>query len=326
MRASRLLTIQMLLQTRGRMSATELARALEVSVRTLHRDVDELTAAGVPVYAERGRAGGFRLLPGWSTSLTGFTPEEAQAVFLSGLPGAAADLGLAPRLRDAELKLLSALPEAWRGPARGVRERLHLDPVDWYREVAAPPQLQRISEAVWKDRQVAVRYASWNRTADRVLHPLGLVLKAGVWYLVADREGQPRTYRVDQIEEARVLDEPCTRPRNFDLAAHWRESVARFERDLLAGRADVAATARGLALLRQQSAALARVLRDVQRPADGERITLRIPVEADEQASAQLLRLAPDVEVLGPRPLREAVLVRLAAAADCYGLPRRRRS
>jgi predicted DNA-binding transcriptional regulator YafY len=320
MRASRLLTIQMLLQTRGRLSAGELARSLEVSVRTLHRDIDELTAAGVPVYAERGRAGGFKLLPGWSTSLTGFTPDEAQAVFLSGLPGPAADLGLAPRLRDAELKLLSALPEAWRGPARNIRERLHLDPVDWYREVAPPPQLQAISDAVWRDRQLAIRYASWDRTADRVVHPFGLVLKAGVWYLVAARDGQPRTYRVDQVETARVLDQPSQRPKGFDLAAHWRESVVRFERELLAASAEVAATARGLAQLRQQSAALAKVLRDVTPPTNGKRVTVRIPVEADEQASVQLLRLAPDVEVLGPRALRDAVVARLRGAAQCYGV------
>ena len=319
MRASRLLTIQMLLQTRGGMSATELARSLEVSVRTLHRDIDELTAAGVPVYADRGRSGGFRLLPGWSTSLTGFTPEEAQAVFLSGLPGPAADLGLAPRLRDAELKLLSALPEAWRGPARNVRERLHLDPVDWYREAGPAPHLQAISEAVWKDRQLSLRYASWTTTADRVVHPLGLVLKAGIWYLVAAREGEPRTYRVDQVETAQVLDAPCQRPKAFDLAAHWRESVARFERDLLTGRAQVAATARGLLQLRQQSAALAKALKDVVPPAEGERVTVRIPVEADAQAAGQLLRLAPDVEVLGPRALRDAVVARLEASACAYG-------
>lgn len=318
MRASRLLTIQMLLQTRGHMSAAELARALEVSVRTLHRDIDELTAAGVPVYAERGRAGGFRLLPGWSTSSSGFTPEEAQALFLSGQPQAAADLGLAPQLQDAELKLLSALPEAWRGPARDVRERLHLDPVDWYRELTPPRHLQAVSQAVWSNMQLALRYASWKKTGDVVVHPLGLVLKAGIWYLVAARKGQPRTYRVDQIEAARMLGEPCARPKKFDLAAHWRESVARFERELFAGHAEVAATARGLAQLRQQSAAVSKALRDVQPPADGERVIANIPVETDEQAAALLLRMAPDVQVRGPRSLRTAVLARLRALVDCY--------
>src|SRR6476620_10264283 len=153
MRASRLLTIQMLLQTRGRMTASELSAALEVSLRTVHRDIDELTAAGIPVYAERGRAGGFQLLPGWSTSLTGFTPAEAEAVFLGGLAGPAADLGLAGDVRSAELKLLSSLPATWQGPAQRIRSRLHLDPVDWYRETRAPEHLRAVSAAVWDERQ-----------------------------------------------------------------------------------------------------------------------------------------------------------------------------
>ncbi|MGZ5848029.1 MAG: helix-turn-helix transcriptional regulator [Ramlibacter sp.] len=319
MRAARLLTIQMLLQTRGRMSASALARALEVSVRTLHRDIDELTAAGVPVYAERGRAGGFQLLPGWTTSLTGLTPPEAEAVFLGGLAGPAADLGLGAQVRSAELKLLSALPATWQGPSQRIRSRLHLDPVDWYREAAPPQHLQAVSQAVWHERQLAIRYASWKRTATRVVHPLGLVLKAGVWYLVAARDGQPRTYRVDAIETLDVLQQASTRPKGFDLAAYWGDAVRRFEAELHAGRAEVAATARGLAALRQLGAPVARALRDVA-VADGEeRARVRIPVEADAQASAQLLRLAPEVEVLGPPALRQAVLDRLQAAAALYG-------
>jgi len=134
MRASRLLTIQMLLQTRGRLSARALAQALEVSVRTLYRDVDQLSAAGVPVIAQRGRDGGFELLDGWKTTLTGLTPSESQAVFLSGLAGPAAQLGLGDAVGSAQLKLLAALPAAWRDDAQRVAARLHLDPVDWYRE------------------------------------------------------------------------------------------------------------------------------------------------------------------------------------------------
>lgn len=320
MRASRLLTLQMLLQTRGGMSASELAGALEVSVRTVHRDIDELTAAGIPVYAERGRTGGFRLLPGWSTSLTGFTPSEAEAVFLGGLAGPAADLGLADQVRSAELKLLSALPAAWQGPAQRVRSRLHLDPVDWYRETQPPEHLQAVAAAVWNERQLAIRYASWTRTARQVVHPLGLVLKAGVWYLVAAREGRPRTFRVDNIEALEVLPAASVRPRGFDLAATWRESVQRFERELHTGQAEVAATARGLALLRQLSAAVARALREQQAAADGDaHVVVRIPVEGDAQAAAQLLQLAPHVQVLGPPSLREAVMERLAASAAAYG-------
>src|SRR3954471_5641435 len=247
MRASRLLTIQMLLQTRGRLSASELARSLEISVRTLYRDIDELTAAGVPVYAERGRAGGFQLLPGWKTTLTGFTPAEAEAVFLSGLPGPAADLGLGAQVQSAQLKLQAALPATMRGAAGRVSSRLHLDPIEWYREADPMPHLATVASAVWDERQLEIAYESWTRVARQVVHPLGLVLKAGAWYLVAAREQKLRTIRVSNISEARLLEGRSLRPRGFDLAKHWTESVKRFEQDLHAGEAEVAVTARGLA-------------------------------------------------------------------------------
>jgi predicted DNA-binding transcriptional regulator YafY len=319
MRAARLLNLQMLLESRGRMSATELARTLEVSVRTLYRDVDQLSAAGVPVYAERGRAGGFQLLSGWKTTLTGLTPQEAQAVFLGGLAGPAAELGLGGEVRSAQLKVLTSLPADWRGQAERVSARLHLDPVDWYRESEPPRWLAQVAGAVWDERQLAIRYASWTRSTRQVVHPLGLVLKAGVWYLVALREGKARTFRVGSIESLDVLPARATRPRRFDLAAYWRESVARFERELHSGRAHVAATARGLAQLRQMGAPVARALQDVASPAEGERIELEIPAEAEPQAAAQLLRLAPEVEVLGPPGLRAAVLRRLRESAALYG-------
>ncbi|HEY0825979.1 MAG TPA: WYL domain-containing protein, partial [Ramlibacter sp.] len=260
MRASRLLTIQMLLETRGRMSATALAQALEVSVRTLYRDIDGLTAAGVPVYAERGRSGGFQLLPGWKASLSGFTPSEAQAVFLSGLSGPAGELGLEQQVRAAQLKLLSSMPADWRGQAQRLSSRLHLDPVDWYRESEPSPHLAVVSSAVWDGVQLAITYESWKRTARQVVDPLGLVLKAGVWYLVAARERRPRTYRVSGISAVEVLSRPAARPEGFDLAAYWRDSVQAFEQALYSGQAEVLATARGIAHLRQMGAAVAHAL------------------------------------------------------------------
>lgn len=180
MRASRLLSLQMLLETRGTMSARALADALEVSVRTLHRDVDQLSAAGVPIYAERGRHGGFRLMEGWRTSLTGLTPSEAQAVFLSGLAGPAADLGLAHDVQGAQLKLLSALPASWRQQAQRVATRLHLDPIDWYREAEPVPHLATVATAVWDERQLRLRYDSWKKVATRTVEPLGLDRKSVV--------------------------------------------------------------------------------------------------------------------------------------------------
>ncbi|WP_295641200.1 YafY family protein [uncultured Methylibium sp.] len=325
MRASRLLSIQMLLQTRGRLSARALAEALEVSIRTLYRDVDELSAAGVPIYAERGRSGGFELLPGWKTTLTGLTPSEAQAVFLSGLAGPAAELGLAADVERAQLKLLAALPAPWRDGARRTSSRLYLDPVDWYREADDLPQLQRVASAVWDERQLAIRYESWQQTTRRTVHPLGLVLKAGAWYLVAMAvpDQKPRTYRVSNILEADVLEAAVRRPPRFDLAAHWRASVQRFEAELHRGEARVLATPLGLKSLGHLSSAVARAARAAapSRRADGRHL-LTIPIESIEHATGQLLRLAPDVEVMGPVALRRSMVERIRQLAVLYGTAR----
>lgn len=318
MRASRLLSIQMLLETRGRMSAPALARALEISVRTLYRDIDELTAAGVPVYAERGRAGGFQLLPGWKTTLTGLTPAEAEAVFLSGLGGPADDLGLRSQVQSARLKLVAAMPAPLRGRADRISSRFHLDPIDWYREADSLPHLATVATAVWEERQLAMGYESWTRSARQTVHPLGLVLKAGVWYLAAARARQVRTYRVSNIRDARLLEERCLRPKGFELVRYWKESVQRFESELYAGSAQVSATAGGLADLRRLSAPVARALRGAKEPPAGQRVEARIPVESIEQAAGQLLRLAPQVQVLAPAPLRQAIIERLHKACTAY--------
>ena len=320
MRASRLLSIQMMLETRGPMSAAALAEALEISVRTLHRDIDQLTAAGVPIYAERGRTGGFRLLDGWNTRLTGLTPSEAQVVFLSGLAGPAADLGLDKPLQGAQLKLLTSLPASSRTEAQKIQSRFHLDPVDWYREADAVPHLAIVAEAVWADRQLGMVYESWRDEAERVVHPLGLVLKAGVWYLVAAADGKPRTYRISNVKRAAMLEQKARRPVRFDLARYWAESVARFEADLYTDHADVLATPTGLRDLRYLNAAVARAVTQAgpARRQDG-RVALRIPIESVEHGAGQLLRLAPEVEVTGPARLRKALVSRLRQVSALYG-------
>jgi len=320
MRASRLLTLQMLLQARGRMSARALAEALQVSVRTLHRDIDQLSAAGVPVYAERGRSGGFALLDGWKTTLTGLTPGESQAVFLGGLAGPAAQLGLGADVQTAQLKLLAALPSGWRAQALTVAERLHLDPVDWYREQDAVPFLAIAAEAVWTGRQLALRYESWQRTSSRRVGPLGLVLKAGIWYLVALIGERPSTLRVGNIRAAERLEAPVARPADFELAAYWAESTRRFERELQRMEAIVLATPAGLQALSQLGSAAARAVAAAApaRRKDG-RVRLRVPIESTEQAAGQLLKLAPDVEALAPPALRAALRARVRALGALYG-------
>ena len=328
MRASRLLSLQMLLETRGRMSAQALADALEVSVRTLYRDVDQLSAAGVPIYAERGRHGGFALLPGWKTTLTGLTPSEAQAVFLSGLPGPAQDLGLGGDVEGARLKLLAALPAAWREDAQRVSARLHLDPVDWYRESEPTPHLATVAAAVWSGHQIRMRYESWKDTVERTVSPLGLVLKAGVWYLVAaptevvsGAGSEARTYRVSNLLAAAPLAAPVRRPARFDLAGYWAQSIQRFESGVYTGEAALLATPAGLQGLRALSSAVGRAVAAAppSRRKDG-RVPVTIPIESVEHACGQLMRLSPQVEVLRPVALRRALVERMRATARLYGL------
>lgn len=316
MRASRLLSIQMLSETRGRMGARALADALEVSVRTLYRDGDELGATGMTVISERGRTGGLALLRGWKTTLTGLTPSEAQAVFVSGLAGPAADLGLRNHVEQAQLKRMAALPAAWRDDARRASSRLYLDPMDWHREAETMPHLRLIASAVWGDRTLALRYQRWARASRQLVHPLGRVLKAGAWYLVAARDDRARTCRVSNIFKAVVQDGRAVRPGKFDLAAHWRASVRQCDGEAFKGEATVLATPAGLKGLACLSSAVAKRVAQVQMTADpSQRAKIRIPIESIEHATGQLIRLAPGVEVLERRALRRSTIERVTRVA-----------
>src|SRR5438105_2233804 len=183
MRASRLLSILMSLQARGRLTAAEMAEELEVSERTIYRDIDQLSAAGIPVISDRGRTGGFKLTDGFRTQLTGFTDGEAETLFLAGLPGPAAELGLADLMTMARAKLMAALPAG--AKAERIAARFHLDAAGWFRETDAVTPLPTIAHAVWNARYVQFRYAQGDESGIRKVGPLGLVLKAGIWYLVA---------------------------------------------------------------------------------------------------------------------------------------------
>src|SRR6266508_1729821 len=193
MRASRLVSLLLFLQTRGQMRAQDLADELEVSVRTIYRDVEALSAAGVPIYAERGPHGGVRLVEGYRTRLTGMTEDEARALFLSGLPGPAAELGLGTVMTAARLKVLAALPTELRVRASRLVERFYLDAAAWFRLDEPVPHLPTLAEAVWEGRRVQVTYDRGDESVPRLLEPLGLVLKAGTWYVAARREDEVRT-------------------------------------------------------------------------------------------------------------------------------------
>lgn len=314
MRASRLVQLLLLLQAGGGKTATVLARELEVSVRTVYRDVEALSAAGVPVYSEPGRGGGVRLVDGYRTRLTGLTTEEADAVLLAGLPGAAADLGLGTVLATAQLKMLAALPPELRGRATRIAERVHIDMPGWFHRPDDTPTLATLADAVWHDRRLALRYRRRDRTVDRVLDPLGLVMKAGTWYLVARDGADIRSYRAGRIDKAEPTGESFTRPASFDLAAHWATSADDFARSMLRVRARCRISPDHLALLRLSidPAAVGEVLASASPPDESGRVEVTVPSESYDVLTHALLSLGDHIEVLDPPELR----ARMAAVAS----------
>jgi predicted DNA-binding transcriptional regulator YafY len=321
MQAGRLLSIMLLLQARGRMSAPALAQVLEVSTRTILRDVDELSAAGVPIWGGRGRSGGFQLKAGWSTQLTGLTEPEVQALFLAGLPSAATELGLGTAATSARLKMVAALPDEWREQANNVAGRLHIDPVDWYRSSETPAALQEVAGAVWRNLRLKIQYESWRGVSKREVDPFGLVLKAGAWYLVAQPVGKKEalTFRLASIQSAITLQQRFKRPARFDLAAHWQASTQRFEAELYKHSAHIVASPRAQAWLangRVKAVALPDAPLDNNMPSGWAHFLL--PMESVEHGVRQMLGFGAEAKVLEPSALKTGLLQELEKLNAAY--------
>ena len=233
MRADRLLSILLLLQTGGRMSARELAERLEVSERTIHRDMEALSVAGVPVIAERGANGGWSLLEDYRTNLTGLNQAEIQALFLTQPPRLLTDLGMRQAAEGALVKLLASLPTTQRQDAEFMRARIHVDGAGWKQSVESVPCLPVIQDALWREKKLRLLYERGDQVCvERVVDPLGLVAKSSAWYLIAGVEGEIRTYRISRVRDATILDEASLRPDGFDLAGYWEQSKAEFQAGL----------------------------------------------------------------------------------------------
>jgi predicted DNA-binding transcriptional regulator YafY len=271
------------------------------------------------VYAERGPHGGIRLIDGYRTRLTGMTTEEADALFLSGLPGAAAELGLGTVVASSRLKVLAALPAELRGRATRLLERFHLDAAGWFRPGDTVPWLATIAEAVWEGIVIELEYDRGDRSVRRLVVPLGIVLKAGTWYLVAAHEGQLRTYRVSRVQEVVLTDEHAERPAGFDLSTYWSESIAAYEQN--APRIEVVLRARrGAArwledVIDQPALAAATELPD---PEPDAWRTIRMTLDWPREVPGRLLALGGAVEVLEPPELRSEIAALAAEAAALY--------
>lgn len=320
MRADRLLAILLLLQAKRTMTARALAARLEVSERTIHRDMEALGAAGVPVVADRGPRGGWRLMEGYSTDLTGLSGAEALALFVPRPARLLADLGLAEDAEAAATKLLAALPPRHRERADFFRARVHVDTTTWREPGEVAVAFGVLQEGVWRACRLAVRYRRADgETVARVLEPLGLVAKGAGWYLVARCDGEVRSYRATRFVEAALLDEPFERPAGFDLAAFWARNAAEFVSKLpafrLVGRASPALQPR-----LPYVGSFARVERTDPPGADGW-CRVQVRVQTEDEAVEYALGLAPEFELLEPLELRARVTERAARALALYGEP-----
>ncbi|WP_369200895.1 helix-turn-helix transcriptional regulator [Streptomyces sp. PU-14G] len=321
MRADRLLSLLLLLQNRGRMTAPELASALDVSVRTVYRDIDALSASGVPVYADRGPAGGYRLMDGYRTRLTGLTDSEAGSLFLSGLPGAAEELGIGAVLTTAQLKVRAALPTALAEHTRRIQDRFHLDAPGWFRGADPVPHLPQVARAVWEQRVLRVRYRRWRGEVQRQLRPLGIVLKGGIWYAVAEADGAARTYRISRFEDVTPGDETFDRPTGFDLPAYWADSARRLESWLRQDVARVRLSPQAQRLLPAKFGAPGvRALDQAGPPDEAGWIETDLDVESQPVAVSDLLSLGAEAEVLGPPALRAAMTEAVLALSAHYAV------
>lgn len=304
MRADRLLSLVLLLRNRGRMSASALAHELEVSPRTVLRDIDSLSTAGIPVYAERGRDGGFELLPGFTTDLTGLTVDEAKALLAAGSAVTSESLGMAPAFASAMRKVVAAMPDAHRAAATKVAERVFVTQGSWLTDPEpADDHLGLIQQAVFVGRRLRILYASQgNEPAWRVIDPQGLIHAGGRWYLVATDAGRDRTYRLERIEDVRELDEPAQRPADIDLAAIWERRRSAFRSRGTPVVVDVLVRRERRDVLAERAFAVRS-----EQQADGDRVRMEVVFGDDSHASGVLWSLGEDAEVLAPDDLRAAL-------------------
>jgi len=313
-RADRLISTLLLLQVHGRLTARDLAERLEISERTVLRDMDALSAAGVPVVADRGPGGGWRLVDGYQTKLTGLTAAETQALFVAQPPQLFAALGLGSAVETAWLKLHAALPAASQQQAERARRSILIDPRGWQasQSLASLPVLL---DALWRERRVRFIYdRGLSEPGERLVNPLGLVARGSVWYLVAWRNDELRTYRVSRIRDAVLDEQPSTRPANFDLATYWESSTVEFRERLPRYFATFLVAPSVMRWARYRGWRLE------EEHEEGSRVRIRVRFDAEEEALQFALSFGADIEVVEPPELRDKVLETARNTVERYNI------
>lgn len=317
MRADRLISILLLLQIYPRLTARTLAERLEVSERTILRDMEALCVAGIPLFAERGTGGGWSLVENYRTNLTGLTQTEIQSLFLTRPARLLADLGLEKAADDARLKLLASLPTATRAQAEFFQQRIYVDATGWRDVGDTAPWLSVIQEAVWQSRKLRITYQrSDESSVERVIEPLGLVAKGSVWYLLAAIDDGLRNYRITRVRAAHLLAETFTRPPDFDLVATWectnKEFKARFP------RYPVTVRVHPKALWRVQLASRFSNIEQIDEAAADGWIKVIVNYQFAENACEHLISLGAQAEILEPVELRDKILALAQSVVTIY--------
>ncbi|MCQ6560891.1 helix-turn-helix transcriptional regulator [Paenibacillus mendelii] len=315
MRGDRLLSILLMLQDSGLITAKVLAERLEVSERTIHRDMEALSSAGIPVMADRGSVGGWRLMEGYKTDLTGLTREELQALLLAASVRLPTDTDLRVKLESALIKLVTAAPSEHLSDVRRIRERLHIDGIGWNNHHEPTPWLSLIQEAVWNDHRIEFSYNKGDQTVVRIAEPLGIVAKGKVWYMIATVDTETRTYRISRITEARLTGDHYDRPVDFDLAAWWQASTAAFYEQLPRFHALLRMEEDQLAKLKRIRYVNVQAVRDtpslrVEDVSPEHLLEVEVVFDSIEVACEVLFSFASTVEALEPAILRETMLER----------------
>ena len=317
MRADRLLSLIMLLQSRGKLRAEELASELEVSARTIYRDIDALSASGVPVYADGGPGGGYSLLEGYRTELTGLSAEETEALLMLSLPGPLADLSISKKLKTAVLKVASAAPSGLAESEARMRQRLYLDPVSWFSPGEEPRFLDELQNCAWSDRKAWMEYSDKKSAkSGREICPYALVAKAAIWYLVADTEKGMRVFRVSRMRSVTPLDARFERDEDFNLRDFWEEWSGKFIESLHGYHSTMSVSSEGEGVACGLLAGAAESLRAATAEDGWKRIDVTFANE--HEALWQILQLGTLVRVESPSSLREAVRDAALGIAGLY--------
>ena len=322
MRADRLISILLLLQARGRLTAGELSEQLEVSERTIYRDLDALGIAGVPIYSEHGPGGGYALLDSYRTTLTGLNEAEVRTLFLSGVYGPLADLGLADALEVALLKLSAALPEAQQRRAERMRQRIHLDAIPWFQTREAVPHLQNLQEAIWQDQSVRITYRrSDNEVREYTIDPYGLVAKSHIWYVVGTRDIGMRVFRVSRIQTLTLTAEFFERPPDFDLAAYWTEWCRDFETGLQRWPVTMRISPKLAPQLPELWGKWAQTLLDSAPHSDDGWFQIVVNFDSLEWAANNIFPYGGQIEVIDPPELRKTLIDTATSMVALYNQP-----